>query len=134
MDFHQYLSSLIEQLSNHPAIWLTGTIGSVLMFVGTIVAVPIVCVRLPADYFTRDIGPRVLWKTALRTACAIVLILAGVAMLVLPGQGMLTILVGVSLLDFPAKRVWQRRILRRPSVLRALNGIRARAGKEPFSV
>ncbi len=123
---------LFHLLQTNPHIWLTATIVSVVMFVGTLIAIPVVCVRLPSDYFVRPMRPQVPWRMAARTTVGCVVILMGIAMLVLPGQGILTILIGVSLLDFPAKRVWQRRLLQRPSVLRALNAMRARAGKPPF--
>ena len=57
------------------------------------------------------------------------LILAGVAMLVLPGQGILTILMGVALANFPGKFTLERRLVRQPAVGRALNRIREIAGK-----
>lgn len=132
MAYGKGVPDLIHLLTSNPHLWLTATIVSVVLFIGTLVAIPIVCVRLPADYFVRPMRPQVPWRMAARTAVACIVILMGVAMLVLPGQGILTILIGVSLLDFPAKRAWQRRLLRRPSVLRALNAMRMRAGKPPF--
>ena len=58
--------------------------------------------------------------------------LAGVAMLVLPGQGMLTILLGLSLLDFPGKRKLELKIVRLRGVKRVINWIRAKAGAAPL--
>jgi hypothetical protein len=53
-------------------------------------------------------------------------------MLVLPGQGVLTLCVSLFLLDFPGKRRLERRILGYPPVLHALNRLRTRAGQPPF--
>ena len=39
----------------------------------------------------------------LRNAVGLVLVTAGLAMLVLPGQGIITLLVGIILMDFPGK-------------------------------
>lgn len=114
------------------AFLITTTVLSVVMFVGTLVAIPIVAVRLPHDYFVAPIPRRAPWKIALRTVAAVVLIAIGVAMLVLPGQGLLTILVGASLLDFPAKRRLERRILGNKTLFRALNRLRKKRGKAPF--
>ncbi len=113
-------------------VWLGATLVSVVLFVGTLVAIPVICVRLPKDYFVRPFEPKARWRVVLRSVAAVVLLAMGAAMLVLPGQGILTILIGLSLLDFPAKRAWQRKLLRRPPVLRAMNGMRRRAGKPPF--
>jgi len=132
MSYPEILHDVIERLAEYRTLWIATSITSVVLFVGTLIAVPIVCVRLPSDYFVRPREPGSMRTATLRTIAACILILAGIAMLVLPGQGLLTILIGVSLLDFPCKRRWQRRLLTRPAVLRALNGIRSRAGKDPF--
>jgi hypothetical protein len=49
-----------------------------------------------------------------------------------PGQGVLTILLGVMLLDFPGKRELEAKLVSRPQVYRAVNRLRARYGKPPF--
>ena len=56
----------------------------------------------------------------------------GLAMLVLPGQGVITILVGITLLNFPGKRRLELRIVRQRPVLLAINWIRARANRPPL--
>jgi len=55
-------------------------------------------------------------------------------MLVLPGQGVMTVLIGVALLDFPGKHRLQRWIVGRRGVLDALNWIRRKRGRPPFSL
>ena len=62
------------------------------------------------------------------------MLLLGIAMLVLPGQGVLTILAALVLLDFPGKRRLERRLLLRPRLLGALNSLRARAGRPPIDL
>jgi hypothetical protein len=61
-----------------------------------------------------------------------VLLLAGISMLVLPGQGILTIMMGLVLLNFPGKRRFERWLIRKQSILRALNWLRRRAGHAPL--
>lgn len=61
-----------------------------------------------------------------------VLLICGILMLVLPGQGLITMLIGLSLLPFPGKDNLQQRILARNSVRSTLNWIRLKAKKEPF--
>jgi hypothetical protein len=115
--------------------------GSVLMFVGSLLALPWLVARLPVDYF---VDPRrhasrlrrfhpVLNLTLLlfKNLLGWVLLLAGVAMLVLPGQGILTILMGVVLSDFPGKFTLERRLACTPAVFRAINWLRERAGRGP---
>jgi hypothetical protein len=122
--------------------WLGGM--SLLMFVVSLVAFPLVIVFLPQDYFVRHRRdparqtrrhPAV-WLTLsiLKNAFGAVLVLAGIAMLVLPGQGLLAILVGVMLANFPGKYALERRIISRPAVARGVNRIREMAGRPPFEL
>jgi hypothetical protein len=64
----------------------------------------------------------------------IVFVLAGLAMLILPGQGIITILIGVMLLNFPGKLALEKRIVRQRNVLRAINWMRAKANKPALQV
>ena len=52
----------------------------------------------------------------------------GLAMLVLPGQGIWSILIGLSLINFPGKYQVERALVSRPTVHRSLNWVRRRAG------
>jgi hypothetical protein len=62
------------------------------------------------------------------------LVLLGVLMSLpgVPGQGVLTILLGVMLLDFPGKRKLELKLVSRPKVLRTINRIRHRFDKSPL--
>ncbi|WP_340678606.1 PGPGW domain-containing protein [Paraglaciecola sp.] len=60
------------------------------------------------------------------------LLVCGIAMLVLPGQGLLTILIALSLIPFPGKDKLEQNVLARKSVRSSLNWIRIKANKEPF--
>ena len=62
----------------------------------------------------------------------VALLICGIVMLVLPGQGLITMLIGLSLLPFPGKDKLEQRILVRQSVRSSLNWIRLKAKKEPF--
>jgi hypothetical protein len=116
-------------------LWWLGTL-SVVTFVATLVVLPLVVARLPPDYFThvqrpvrrrhvQSTGVRVLWRLG-KNLLGMVIALAGVVMLLLPGQGILTILIGLMLLDFPGKRKLERRLVQQPSVGRAINWMRAK--------
>ena len=62
------------------------------------------------------------------------LVLSGIAMLVLPGQGLLTIAMGLLLMDFPGKHRLERRIVRTRPVLRSINWLRRKAHKNPLKI
>jgi hypothetical protein len=63
---------------------------------------------------------------------ALFLLVCGVLMLVLPGQGIITILIGLSLIPFPGKKKIEQYLISRKSVRSSLNWIRLKAKKEPF--
>jgi hypothetical protein len=65
----------------------------------------------------------------LLVALGIVLSLPGV-----PGQGLLTVLLGVMLLDFPGKSRLEQKLLSRPSIVNAINKLRARFKKPPLEL
>jgi hypothetical protein len=102
------------------------------MFVVTLIAIPIVLVRVPSDYFARSKRPHSLALKVVRTVLGVLLILVGIAMLVLPGQGLLTIVVGLSILELPIKDRLIARILSNPKVRGAVDHLRSRAGKPPL--
>jgi len=99
-----------------------------------------VLLRLPADHFVR---PRRSWReawsgsiwrklgTAARNLAGIVALLAGGVMAIpgVPGPGLLTILLGCYLLDFPGKLRLQRRVLQTPQLRRKVDRLRARSGR-----
>ena len=62
----------------------------------------------------------------------ICLLVSGIVMLVLPGQGLITILIGLGLLPFPYKHKIEQNLLSRKSVRSSLNWLRIKANKEPF--
>jgi hypothetical protein len=122
------------------AWWLLGI--SAVVFVGSLVALREVLIRISPDYFNRHPKARntgivrspVLSITlrAAKNLLGAMLLIAGLVMLLTPGQGVLSIVLGVSLLDFPGKRVLQRKLVGNPKVLRAINKMRAKAGRPPL--
>jgi hypothetical protein len=112
------------------------------MCVLTPLAVAWVIVRLPADYFVSERrGKSMLWekRPVLRAIAVVaknvagaVLILAGVSMLVGPGQGLLTIFVGLMLVNFPGKYRLERWLATQPAVWRSITWLRKKARREPL--
>ena len=129
-----------------PLTWENIAIGTVLFvvtFVGSIAVVSFLLVKIPPTYFLAshprdfwlDRHPAVRWCGLIaKNIVGLLLVLLGIVMSLpgVPGQGVLTILLGVMLLDFPRKRELELRIVRRPSVLRTINRLRARFEKPPL--
>jgi len=124
---------MVDFLRVHQAsLWLIGVL-SVIVFIGTLVAIPILVIHIPADYFTRRKKPLKslpqghaavrLLVLVLKNLAGIIFILSGIVMLVLPGQGVITLLIGLMLVNFPGKLE-----------LRAINWIRLRARKSALKL
>lgn len=116
---------------------------SLLAFIGTLIAIPAILIRLPPEYFDkpRDRSWMANHHPVLRAiglvvknGLGLIFLLAGIAMLVLPGQGILTMLIGVSLIDFPGKQTFERRLIAQPTVLQTINALRRKFGKLPFTL
>ena len=71
-------------------------------------------------------------KLVLKHALGWFFIAIGILMLVTPGQGLLTLLAGVLLTNFPGKYRLERMLARQPKVMAVLNWLRARRGQAPF--
>ncbi len=65
----------------------------------------------------------------LKNILGTLVILAGIVMLFLPGQGLLAILIGIMLLDFPGKHQLERKLICKPKILTSINRLRKRFGK-----
>ena len=67
-----------------------------------------------------------------KNAVGAVFLFAGFLMLFLPGQGVLTMLIGISMLDFPGKRKLEAKLIGQPTVLNVINHMRKKRGKPPL--
>ena len=126
--------------------WRDAIIGVVLFivtFAGSLGLVSFMLVRLPATYFHSshdraflvDRHRAVRWSGMLmKNLIGGLLIVLGIIMSVpgVPGQGILTILLGLMLLDVPGKRRWEQKLVKRPKVLQTINQLRGKFGKPPL--
>jgi hypothetical protein len=122
-------------------IWFA--VSSVFMFVGTLIAIPVILMRLPADYFDIRI-PRPWMENhhpilrlighIVKNVVGAIFLFAGFLMLFLPGQGVLTMLIGLSLIEFPGKRRVEAKIVGQSTVLSTINAMRAKFDKPPLII
>ncbi|MFT5048866.1 MAG: hypothetical protein ACI8QZ_000253 [Chlamydiales bacterium] len=129
------IASAAFGISKQTLGWLAAT--SLVTLVASILILPFVVLRLPANHFLRETPPPAASRAqALRrmagNACGALLVLTGLAMLALPGQGLLTILVGLSWMTFPRKVALERWIVTRAHLLRPMNWIRKEGHRPPL--
>ena len=128
----------------HPMVMLLSGIAYGVIIVASVVMLPVILVRMPADYFVREESSPTLWRQrhpvmwwtlrVLKNICGLLLLLAGAVMLVTPGQGILTILIGVGLIDLPGKRRFELWLVGRPRVLATINWLRQKHGQPPMQL
>jgi len=120
-------------------IWLTSL--STLTFFGTILLIPLILIRMSADYFVTPERIPIFERRhpfirfillLLKNLLGVLFLIAGFIMLFIPGQGLLTIFIGITLINFPGKRKLERKLILHPKVLPIINSIRQKAGKTPL--
>ena len=139
MDF---INSFIQWFSDRPEILMGLGISSIFIFLLSILGISWFVANIPEDYFLSSKRKPSKWqeqKPILRLAVlfgkniiGVSLIIGGLLMLVLPGQGLLTIVTGLLLINYPGKYKLEQKLVAIPSVFRALNWIRVKANKPPL--
>ena len=129
----------IDWIRRHEGLTWTMAGVSALISLGGILAVPLVVTYLPADYFVNHSAGIERWRHRhpvlrwglwmLKNATGLILLLLGIIMLFAPGPGLLGVLVGLSLLNFPGKRRLECWLIGRKSIHSHINALRARAGR-----
>ncbi len=133
--------------------WAGLTLGQVLIFAClflisiafSFLVIGIVMVKIPANYFSshyqQDFLPNSRWivrwgAVVAKNLFGVFLVLLGIVLSLpgVPGQGILTILLGLIMLDIPGKRPLEARIIKRPAVRDAINKLRARYNKPPLEL
>jgi len=95
-----------------------------------------VLLALPEDYLREGDRAERHWAARIvRTLLGVLLVAIGIVLSVpgVPGQGILTILAGLTLIEFPGRHRVIRALLGRPTVLYAVNRFRARFKRRPLS-
>lgn len=136
------VATLVNWASNNePLLWWLAA-SSLIVFLASLILVPWLIVRMPVDYFVKANQSRsslasilglhpfaIALVRILRNIVGITFLILGLLLLVLPGQGLLTIFLGVLISDFPGKRRAVNWLVAKPSVCRPINWLRRRAGK-----
>jgi hypothetical protein len=135
------LTAVQQYVSTETLVTLTAL--SVVFFVGSLIAIPFILVRLPTDFFDTRVPRR--WMEdhhpvlrllghVVKNVVGAIFLFAGFLMLFLPGQGILTMLIGVTMLDFPGKRKLEARMVGQPAVLNTINSMRQKFRKPPLTI
>lgn len=105
--------------------------------------VPLIIIRLPENYFSQPRRKKTeqhphpilrLFVLFFKNMLGSLFVVAGIIMLFIPGQGVLTILIGIMLMNFPGKYRIERWLVRNTPVLKPLNWLRKKYHKPPLSL
>ena len=130
---------------NSDLLFLLGSLSIFILIISVFMMVLIISF-LPEDYFkseNRNLISSVqnsrypllkLLVLITKNFFGILLLLSGVLMLVLPGQGILTIITGLVFIDYPGKYKFERNLLRQKGVINSINWIRSRLSKPSLKV
>ena len=138
------IQTILECLKAHQ--YLLGWIGviSFLVFSLSLLSLPWLVAMIPEDYFLSQKRKRAILKNEvfgtwivifiLKNSIGLLLITGGVLMLFLPGQGVLTIIAGLIMTDYPGKFELERRIVSNKKILEKLNWLRNKANQPSLKI
>ena len=130
---------MIDFIKDH-AQWLITF--SIVIFIVTLILVPAIIVRLPADYFSKTKRHNVdsrrpviqILSVIIKNILGGILLLAGFIMLFTPGQGLITLVAGIMIMNYPGKYKLERWLILRFHLLKPINWYRARHDREPLNI
>ena len=136
------INSFIQWFSDHPQILVGMGISSIFIFCISILGISWFVAQIPEDYFLPSKRRPSKWKEQKpilrflvmlgKNIIGLSLIIGGLLMLILPGQGLLTIVTCILLVNYPGKYKLEQKLASMPSIFRALNWIRMKAKKPPL--
>ena len=121
-------------------VWL-GTL-SFIIFIFSLLTIKWLVALIPSDYFIKKNNSEfrsnypIFWLVSIiiKNLVGYILIFGGILMLVLPGQGLFTIFVGLMLSNYPGKFYFERKFIAIPSVFRAINWLRKKSNTPPIKI
>ncbi len=137
-----YLDTLYQFITNYKKFifWL-GSISAVI-FVFSLLSIKWLVALIPSDYFIKKEDSKFkkkypfLWFLSLiiKNIFGYSLIIGGIFMLILPGQGVFTIIIGLMLSNYPGKYAIEKKFIAIPSVLKGINWLRKKSNQPPINI
>ncbi len=137
---------IFEQLSQQflyykSYIFWLGVI-SFTIFVFSLLSIKWLVALIPSDYFIDKKSSKfksqfpITWLVSMiiKNLIGYILIIGGILMLVLPGQGLFTIFIGLMMSNYPGKYSIERKFIAIPSVLKTINWLRKKSNQDPLKV
>ena len=133
---------MITFIHSHETLFFWLMSASVIGFIGSLIVIPWILIRIPSDYFSHKKRQKHQWGSyppiirlvllLIKNILGVIFIISGIIMLLIPGQGIITIIIGIILIDFPYKYKIEQWIISHPAILRSINQLRTKAKQSPI--
>ena len=137
-------NQLIENIQNlfsdyYDFFFWLGIVSS-MIFIVSLLSIGWLVSLIPNDYFINrkeskfKLNYPITWiiSSIVKNIFGYVLICGGILMLVLPGQGLITIFIGLMLSNYPGKYFIEKKIIAMPKILRTINWLRKKSNEPPL--
>ena len=136
------INSLIEIFNAYKNLILWFGSVSLFVFLFSLLSIKWLVALIPEDYFIKNRGSKIKtnnqigWYLVLilKNLIGYSLILGGIVMLVLPGQGLFTIIIGLMLSNYPGKYSVEKKFIAIPTILKSINWLRKKSNKPPLKL
>ena len=136
------LEQIIDLIDDYKSIIFWLGLLSFLIFIFSLVTIKWLVALIPSDYFVSKKDTKFkseypfIWLISMiiKNIIGYVLIIGGILMLFLPGQGLFTIFIGLMMSNYPGKYYIEKKFIAIPSILKTINWLRKRSNKEPIII
>ena len=136
------LEQIIDHVDEYKSVIFWLSLLSFLIFIFSLVSIKWLVALIPIDYFVYKKNSKFKTKypftwlisMIIKNIIGYLLIVGGILMLVLPGQGLFTIFIGLMMSNYPGKYYIEKKIIAIPSILKTINWLRKQSNKEPIII
>lgn len=128
----EFISNL---LAEYEKILIIIGIVSAIVLVVSLLTMPWLLGKIPVNYFSDNnqcLNKCNFFITMIKNFIGLILLLTGIVMLITPGQGIISILLGLFLMQFPGKRQLELMLINNNITFQTINWLRSKAGKPPL--
>ena len=136
------LEQIIDHVDEYKSVIFWLSLLSFLIFIFSLVSIKWLVALIPIDYFVYKKNSKFKTKypftwlisMIIKNIIGYLLIVGGILMLLLPGQGLFTIFIGLMMSNYPGKYYIEKKIIAIPSILKTINWLRKQSNKEPIII
>ena len=136
------LEQIIDLVDEYKSVIFWLSLLSFFIFIFSLVSIKWLVALIPIDYFVYKKNSKFKTKypftwlisMIIKNIIGYLLIFGGILMLVLPGQGLFTIFIGLMMSNYPGKYYIEKKIIAIPSILKTINWLRKQSNKEPIII